>query len=228
MRSYWLLRLLFLFSTPSWSQVDSVKWVNYNSDFRFTDGIYLSFDQVKSNKPLLKSRVISTIEYDNPEFFDILLSKTEILYYDYLGMKQTVKVTNIWGYAKNGDLFIRMYDSFNKITYMGSICHFLAIINVNYQPMYDPYYYNPYYYYSGWSNTVSVSKTEIKQFIMDFSTGKILDYEEKNLEILLMRDLQLYDEFMGLSRKKKQQLKFYYIRKFNEHNPLKIPVYSSI
>jgi hypothetical protein len=228
MRTYWLLCLLSLFSSTSMSQVDSVRWVVYDPDFRFTDGIYLTFDQVKYNKPLLKSRVISTIDYNSPEFYDILLTKTDISYYDYLGMRQTVKVTNIWGYAKNGNLFVRMYDSFNKITYMGSICHFLATINVNYQPMYDPYYYNPNYYYPGWSNNVSVSKTEIKQFIMDFSTGKILDYEEKNLEILLMRDPQLYDEFMGISRKKKQQLKFYYIRKFNERNPLKIPVYSSI
>ena len=58
---------------------------------------------------------------------------------------------------------------------------------------------------------------------MDFETGKILDYEEDNLEFLLMRDPALHDEYAALSKKKKEQMKFFYIRKFNERNPLMIP-----
>jgi hypothetical protein len=62
------------------------------------------------------------------------------------------------------------------------------------------------------------------QFIMDFDSGKIYDYNEESMEVLLMRDPELHDEYMGLSKKKKQQLKFFYIRKFNERNPLMLPL----
>jgi len=63
----------------------------------------------------------------------------------------------------------------------------------------------------------------MKQFIMDFETGKVLDYNVQNMEIVLMRDPELYDEYMGLRSRKKKQLKFLYIRKFNERNPVYFP-----
>jgi len=39
-----------------------------------------------------------------------------------------------------------------------------------------------------------------------------------------MKDTELYDEYVQLSRKKKKDLMFVYIRKFNDKNPLYIPV----
>jgi hypothetical protein len=39
-----------------------------------------------------------------------------------------------------------------------------------------------------------------------------------------MKDLKLYEEFARLPRKDKKDLMFVYIRKFNENNPLYIPV----
>ena len=58
---------------------------------------------------------------------------------------------------------------------------------------------------------------------LDFSTGKVLDYDVQGVEVLLMKDPELYDEFEALKNKKKKQMKFLYIRKFNERNPLYIP-----
>jgi hypothetical protein len=55
---------------------------------------------------------------------------------------------------------------------------------------------------------------------MDFSTGKVMEYDVAGVEVLLMKDPELYDEFVSLRKKKKKQLKFMYIRKFNEKNPL--------
>jgi hypothetical protein len=51
-----------------------------------------------------------------------------------------------------------------------------------------------------------------------------MDYDFKSIEVLLMKDPELYDEFVALRKRKKKQLKFYYLRKFNERNPLLIPV----
>jgi hypothetical protein len=39
-----------------------------------------------------------------------------------------------------------------------------------------------------------------------------------------MKDEELYEEYMKLPRKKKRDLMFVYIRKYNERNPLFIPV----
>lgn len=205
------------------AQSDSVKRVPYNSDFKFREGIYLNFEQVKNNNPLAKSRIISNLDIEDNQFFDNVLSNKTFAYYDDLGMKRDVTVKTIWGYSKNGILYLRMNDTYSRITYIGSICHFTANISV-YQPSYyDPYYYNPNYYYRNWNTASQPTTTELKQFIMDFSTGKILDYDEDSLELVFMRDPELHDEYTALKKKKKEQMKFFYIRKFNERNPLMIP-----
>ena len=64
----------------------------------------------------------------------------------------------------------------------------------------------------------------MRQYLLDFDTGEVMDYEKDNLEILLMKDPELHDEYSQLGRKKQKQLKFLYIRKFNERNPLYIHV----
>ncbi len=67
------------------------------------------------------------------------------------------------------------------------------------------------------------ARSEIKQFIIDFETGKVMDFDLENTELLLMKDAQLYEEYVQLPRKKKKELMFVYIRKFNEKNPLYLP-----
>lgn len=220
-----ILVILLSFSVQfsAFAQRDSVKRVPYTPDFRFKEGIYLNFEQVKNNNPLAKSRIITNVDADDNQFFETVLAGKTISFYDDLGMKRDVTIKSIWGFSRNGILYLRMNETYNRISYVGSICHFIATITV-YQPSYyDPYYYNSYYYYRNWNTPTQSSASEMRQFIMDFETGKILDYSEDNLEMLLMRDPQLHDEYAGLSKKKKDQLKFFYIRKFNERNPLMIP-----
>jgi hypothetical protein len=69
-----------------------------------------------------------------------------------------------------------------------------------------------------------MTRTELKQYLIDFESGKILEFDIDNTELLLMKDNKLYEEFVGLSRKKKKNLMFVYIRKFNENNPLYLPL----
>jgi hypothetical protein len=157
-----------------------------------------------------------------------------------MGIRQEVPNNKIWGYSRNGVLYIQVQEEFNRITFVGSICHFVADVTTT-DPRYynspygyyDPYsYYSPfgygsYYYpygsyYSPYSRT-NMTRNEVKQFIFDFESGKVLDFDLENTELLLMKDSQLYEEFMKLPRKKRKDLMFVYIRKFNENNPLYIP-----
>ncbi len=196
--------------------------VKYSPDFKFKDGVYLNFEQVKDNNPIPKYKIISSNDFSDPQFFDALATESVISYYDNLGIRQDIAMKNVWGFTKNGLLYVRMRQSFNKINIVGNICHFVATITVQNNNYYDPYYYNPYYYYNR-NPGLSSTTNEIRQFIMDFDNGKILDYDTNNLEALFMKDPELHDEYMGLSKKKRQQLKFLYIRKFNERNPLMVP-----
>jgi hypothetical protein len=214
--------------------------VKYTPDFRFKDGIYVNFDQVKSNSPIPKAKLLTSTDYNDKEFFKKILESDKIYYYDGMGVRQEIATNMLWGYARNGVLSIQVQDNFTRITFVGSICHFVADItsvDTRYSPYggyYDPYsYYSPYgygNYYSPYSSYYSpyarnnMTRNEVKQYLLDFETGKIVEFNREGTELLLMKDAKLYEEFVRLPRKDKKDLMFVYIRKFNENNPLYIPV----
>jgi hypothetical protein len=213
--------------------------VKYTPDFRFTDGLYLNFDQVKLNNPIPKSKLLTSLDYNDREFFKKILEGDKIYFYDNMGIRQEIERTSLWGYSRNGVLYIQIQDNFNRITFVGNICHFVADITTidsrsynspygYYDPYYSPYgysnYYNPYSSYYSPYRQPGLARNELKQYLIDFESGKVLEFDVTNTELLLMKDNQLYDEYVQLSRKKKKELMFVYIRKFNEKNPLYIPV----
>ena len=218
---------------------DKEGMVKYTPDFRFTDGLYLNFDQVKLNNPIPKSKLLTSLDYNDREFFKKILEGEKIYFYDNMGVRQEIERSSLWGYSRNGVLYIQIQDNFNRITFVGNICHFVADVTTidsrsynspygYYDPYYSPYgysnYYNPYSSYYSPYRQPGVARNELKQYLIDFESGKVLEFDVTNTELLLMKDSQLYDEYVQLSRKKKKELMFVYIRRFNEKSPLYIPV----
>jgi hypothetical protein len=237
-----MLRVIFLISLFSSGMPflqlfgqDKEGMAKYTPDFKFNDGIYLNFDQVKLNSPIPKAKLLTSIDYNDREFFKKILEGDKIYFFDNMGVRQEVAKNSIWGYARNGVLYIQVQDNFNRITFVGSICHFVADITTYdsrsysspygyYDPYYSPYGYSNYYnpYYSPYRS--NMSRNELKQYLIDFESGKVLEFDVDNTELLLMKDNKLYEEYVQLSRRKKKDLMFVYIRKFNENNPLYISV----
>lgn len=206
------------------AQSDSVNGVMYTPEFKFREGIFLNFEQVKNNNPIHKSRILTPVEYSDRDFFTKVLENKNLLFYDHLGMKQEVKSDQVWGFSRNGILFVAIDDKYHRITIVGRICHFVATITTYNTRYYDPYYYNPYdYYYRYGGYPRNTQSSEMRQYLLDFQTGKVYDYDVQSLEVLLMQDPELHDEFLQLRKKKKRQQKFIYLRRFNERNPLYLP-----
>lgn len=232
--------LIFLLLTDITGQEE----IRYTPDFRFQDGIYLNFEQVKANKPIPKAKILTSADYNDRDFFNKVFAAEKIYFYDEMGVRQEVKKTDIWGFARNGVLYVMVQGNFNRITFFGNICHFVADITTydnryGYNSpygYYDPYYpygygypYYPYSYYGGYYPYYSPyrpytsSRTELRQYLIDFESGNILEFDVNNVKLLIMKDPELYEEYVNLSRKKQKELMFVYIRKFNEKNPLYLP-----
>lgn len=242
---YLIPLVFFTFIAVSVAGQERQDMVKFTPDFRFRDGIYLNFEQVKANDPIPKAKLLTSTDYNDREFFKKLIESGKIYYYDNMGIRQEVVTNDIWGYSRNGILYIQVQENFFRITFVGSICHFVADITT-YDPRYynSPYgYYDPYYsYYSPYSmypgygygsyypgsyypyRQSNYARSEVKQYLIEFETGKIMEFDMQNTEMLLMKDPQLYEEYVQLPRKKRKDLMFVYIRKFNEKNPLYIPV----
>lgn len=211
-----------------------------NVGYKFTDGIYLNIEQVKANAPIPKAKLLTSTDYNDKDFFKVLLESDKIFYYDNIGVRQEVSKTSIWGYARNGVLYIQVQGNFNRITFVGSICHFVAEITTYDSQYYSPYGYGyggygyPYSYYSPYSyygypyssypySRSNMARNELQQYIIDLESGDIHEFDLDNTKMVLMKDQELYEEFVRLNRRKQKDLMFVYIRKYNEKHPLELP-----
>ena len=204
------------------------KMVEYSPDFEFNDGIFPNFESVKENNPIPAARIVTDEDLNDRAFYDKITSQKDITIYDENGVKKVMRTEDIWGYSRNGILYINVGMAFHRISYMGSICHFVATVTTYNPNYYDPYYYNPYYsssyYYNRYSYPQSnVANTDLRQYLLDFETGDVMEYDTESVEVLLMKDPELSDEYHALRNRKKKQMKFVFIRRFNEKHPLYFP-----
>lgn len=220
--------LLFVFAPLLVAQErEEANLVKHSPDFEFNDGIYANFGMVVANDPVSPARIVSDVDMYERDFYDKITAQKEIVIYDDNGVKKVMKTKNIWGYGRNGVLYINIGSAFHRISFVGSISHFVASVTTYSSNYYDPYYnpyYNNSYYYNRYSQPQSnYTNTELRQYLLDFETGEVLEYDIESVEVLLMKDPELADEFQALRNRKKKQMKFVFIRRYNEKHPLYFP-----
>jgi hypothetical protein len=226
---YTIIALLsFFIGITGYTQTDTVKRVKYTPEFQFNPGLYLNFNQVKENNPIPAIRIISNDDPFDFNFYRNLVKNKSIGYFDEYGAQQEISTTQIWGYCQDGKIFILYNGEFNRVPIIGHVCHFIAdvtVVDTHYDPYYSDYYnygyYNPYYY-RPYNRTTKTR--EMRQYLLEFETGKILDFNRESVQVVLMQDPELYDEFMKVKKRQQNDLLFFFLRRLNEKNPLTIPV----
>jgi hypothetical protein len=199
--------LLFFFSsTLLHSQNDSIL---YSPDFKFREGIYLTFADFRSNKPIPKTSIVSDFDKSELNFLRKELTQRTINYTDSSGKLQAINPGKLWGFSENNSVYIHFNADFNKIVVIGSFCHFTST----------------YTSYMTTGPTTGGESTgtpveNMQQYVLDMKTGIVSDFILPNMEILFQRDAEIYKEFMALRKGKRRQLMFFYLRKYNEKHPL--------
>ncbi len=153
-RTIIILALLFPgYGSLLFSQ-DQVNKTTRLPDLKFSDGIYIDFDQVRTNNPVPPNRIVSATDYKDREFYKNLLTKKNIGYYDNEGTFQNIERDSVWGFSNGGIMNVQVEGKFYPITTVGRICHFIADIEskemtYDYGPdrLYSPYrgYYDRLY-----------------------------------------------------------------------------------
>jgi hypothetical protein len=211
------LKLLCFISLcfPAFLQAQQ-KAVQYTPDFEFKEGVYLSVDDFKNNAPIPPSKIVFNSNKNDKDFLKYVMNKSTFTYIDTAGKEQQLKTDKVWGYSSNGVFYINHGTDFNRVTVIGSICHFVATVPMRVSNP-DPFYYNQpfgdreqYMYIS-------------EQLILDLESGKVMAFSVDNMEGLLSRDEALHKEFAELKKKKKRDMIFVYLRKYNEKHPVYFP-----
>ena len=84
---------LFYASLAIGQRADSL--IRYTPDFKFRDGIYLNFDMVKTNSPIPKAKLLTSVDNNDKDFFNQVISGEKIYYYDNEGKESLVRETDI-------------------------------------------------------------------------------------------------------------------------------------
>jgi predicted acetyltransferase len=198
--------ILLFFTSRLCAQTDSIP---YSKDFNFKEGLYLSYADFRNNDPIPKTKIQTNYDKNALDFFKQETAKTEIKYLDASGVEQTVRTNKLWGYCSNNGIYINYGRDFSKIMVVGSICHFTATVET---------YVGGYDHYTG--APANIRSYQLEQFVIDSRTGKVGSFTLVNMEALLKQDDALYNEFMKLSKRKRKDMMFVYLRKFNEKYPL--------
>ncbi len=208
-----IIGIILFITQLSYAQTDSNSFFIFTPSANLKEGIYLSFDKFINQQPLPFENIINYSQEINKE----KLFKQKSLYYtDNFGLTKEIEVRTIWGYVTNNALYVYYNKDFYRVSYLGTIAHFIATQTIrNYATPYDPYYgyYYPY-------PTHSYETTQLVQNIIDFKTGKIYPFTPEAILALISDDTELFNEYNQLKKKKKRELMFLYIRKYNEKHPL--------
>lgn len=192
------------------------KKIQYDRDFVFREGVYLSFQDFVNNNPIPVSKIVFNSNKGDKDFLKYVLDKPSFTYIDGLSKEVEYKTDEAWGYCSNSVIYINYGTDFNRVTIIGSICHFVATIPTRIGVS-DPFYYN-----QPFGNREQYTYVT-EQLIMDMESGKVMQFNVANMEALLSRDEALSKEFIALKKKQKRDSTFIYLRKYNEKHPVFFP-----
>lgn len=216
------------------------RMVEYRPDFKFNDGIYISFEDFKNNNPIPVTHVISNYDIRESDYLEQVLMHDSVNYFDNLYEERKVATHELWGFCQRNRAFIGFgaegsfnnpeFFDFYPLVSIGAISFFTAfesyyrtigpspMMGVGYDPMFD--------------SQMTVTETEQVQLLLAFKTGKILLAKRGELGYIptelvfhiLQDDPVLLEQFRVLSGREQKQKGMFYIHEFNARNPIFFPV----
>ena len=172
-------------------------------DFKFNDGVYLTFNDFKNNRPNYED---FEIKYRGEASYLYVMCSDSSKKYD-------CEVKNPWGYCLNQNVFINQVNNnrYIRLQVIGALIHYF-VIEMRY---YDPAFYDPFNPYS----TMPNRRISNRELVMEWNSGKSFEFCYKNLKIFLQaNDIELFKELEA--SKKKRKMIYFFLLKYNEKHPV--------
>lgn len=213
-----LIFFILLISAVSFAQNDSIQ---YTRDYVFNEGVYITYSDFRMNRPITKNVIVSKEDKEQLDFIGKTVENSEYIFFKFGGHVHKVKTDSIWGFSQNNTVFINYDKKMFRIPVFGNISQFVASVEVinNYAGTNSPYYYN----YGVTATNMPTKGREVRQFLLDFYSGEIMDYTLANITELLKRDDTIYKSFMALSKGKRKKQMGLFLRNYNNAHPVYFP-----
>lgn len=213
--------VVFLLFTIAVQQADAQEenLVKYTSDFEFTNGIYLTFNHFKNNDPVQPEEIISTVSRDDPEYYRKIFNTRSFRITSNDSTSVSIFTEDVFGFAQNGEPFLQFGGRFRKIIVLGMLSYFAPGAG-------DPEV-QPRFSTVDETDQISPPGESFKQIIFHFETGEFTNLTEETVADFISNAPDLHREFIHLRRKERRKQMYRFIQKYNQANPIYIPVYNN-
>jgi hypothetical protein len=190
-------------------------------NFKFENGIYATFSDWQRNKPTYRWDSIETTFAVNPVTF---LMQMEVLRVKKTG--KIAEVDSIWGVVVDGIPYVRLPKKeitkpttcFAGFVLRGSICYFQYETSVQTQVPITAYI--PETGEAFMTRNVSNKTPVIKEKLMNYETGEIIDLTLNNFKKLITNDKDLLTTVNDLKPNEIKEKLFKCILIYNDRNPV--------
>jgi len=206
--------------------------VYLSKNFKFQDGIFLSFEDFKNNKPTYKWKEVLAGVHSNPQNFlaqmyglkvemDEVSEEKEIQY-------RNVDLESIWGICLDGIPYIRLSrEELNKenvvfagMKLRGKICYYEYeefVIEKKEMSAYNPVTGYPFR-----TKDVDVKVKLIHQNMLHFETGETAVFSKENFKEWIKDDKRLYETVSELSTQEVEDKLFKCLLIYDDRNLVKV------
>lgn len=182
-------------------------------NFKFSDGIYLTFNAFQQNRPDYKWEDVNHQVFINGDSF---ISKAEDFF---LASGEKILAHDIWGYTYNGIAYIRVepiispnkekeiFATFSAIRVRGELSYFIYTEEI--EKWVEINAYNPIDGRPFRTGKVLTTESATREKILHFQTGEIEDFSLANfLRIVATKDIQLWNALKDLPAAEAQEKLF--------------------
>ncbi len=193
--------------SDEYAQRDS-NMVRYEGGFDFREGVYFDFAAFRQNRPSVPLEKL--LNDQGKHISDLRSASDKLFYLDSAGTKRRIDLDRSWGFCDRDVVFIHAGSGFSRIGLMGALAHLV----------YDATYRTMDYSYGYGSSAYTVEQ----QSFLDMDTGAFLPVTADGIYQVLQRDDLLKEEFDAVPKKKrKEEVIFLFMRRYNERHPLYFP-----
>jgi hypothetical protein len=200
-----------------------------DNQMEFADGLYLSPESFRQNRPDLSWEAVGGDLFINPE--------TEIARLRLSGVRDSIpagleKTEDLWGFTYRGTPYIRIpkenpndLPRFAMIRVRGKICYFTYEVKEKKEVLIKAY--NPMTGQPFRQGTVETEETVRLKHIFQFETGEPARFSLSNFRAWIQDDERLLKTIDDLSEKEAEEKLFKCLLIYNDRNLVKTPVRNS-
>ncbi|MFN0189023.1 MAG: hypothetical protein ACKVQV_10010 [Bacteroidia bacterium] len=172
----------------------------------FPSGVYLHLKELQEQRPSIQ---ISQLLFNGEQTTHVKkwFRGDSLFYMNESKIKRSLSYDSVYAFVDDGILYIQRKGYDHKVTVAGQLCYFVESYPIR----------------RAASAPVSTERnTETIPHLLDLFEGELVEYSVASLEtILILRDEELYQEFIAIkSPKKQRQMLIRFVERFNERNPL--------